>query len=363
MTPHYTLLPLLFLLVSFTNIQADAMLNVNPILTPDRPNYIDPKLVETKRGGFMGEAEFKIILPYEGAQKNRKKMPLVVMMHGCGQTAQSFVESTNLLLYTQRVPFIVLAPEQNRARNPFNCWNYFDKFSQDAFEGSEADQVYQMIVDTIKDYPIDSRRVYITGISAGAGMAYNLVVTHPELFKAIAVQAAPSYGHYVDMITGARIMLSASGLEGAPTVDDPMLSPNNSPLYPQEEQEKMALNKFGLKSKGKRNQLKNVVIVHGELDPIVSMKFSQLSVEQFNRIFSSQSKEVESSKQLVDAAEKGSYEYTYKRYKNDASIESFMIKKMSHSWSGGDGRTFTAPSYIDSSILIAERFGLFFDQE
>ena len=52
-----------------------------------------------------------------------ERLPLMVMLHGCGQDAKSFAQSTRMNRVAARERFCVLYPEQDRLANAQGCWN------------------------------------------------------------------------------------------------------------------------------------------------------------------------------------------------------------------------------------------------
>ena len=55
-----------------------------------------------------------------------ERLPLLVMLHGCGQDAKGFAASTRMNRVAARERFMVLYPEQDRLANAQGCWNWFD---------------------------------------------------------------------------------------------------------------------------------------------------------------------------------------------------------------------------------------------
>ena len=58
-----------------------------------------------------------------------ERLPLLVMLHGCGQTGRDFAASTRMNLLAARERFFVLYPEQDRMAHPQGCWNWYDRRS------------------------------------------------------------------------------------------------------------------------------------------------------------------------------------------------------------------------------------------
>ena len=52
-----------------------------------------------------------------------ERLPLMVMLHGCGQDANTFAASTRMNRVAMRERFLVLYPEQDRLANAHGCWN------------------------------------------------------------------------------------------------------------------------------------------------------------------------------------------------------------------------------------------------
>jgi len=119
--------------------------------------------------------------------------PLVVVLHGCGQSAQGFASGSGWLTLAQQRGFAVLAPEQTRANNPARCFNWFEP--NDTARGrGEAASVRAMIERLFETHRLDRRRVFITGLSAGGCMALSLMAAYPDVFEAGAVIAAAPVG-------------------------------------------------------------------------------------------------------------------------------------------------------------------------
>ena len=98
----------------------------------------------------------------------RQGMPLVVL-HGCRQTALSFAQGSRMNQWADAAGFMVLYPQQSMARQVQRCWRWFQP---DALHGGgEADLIAALVRSEVGRHGLDPTRVYIAGLSAGAGMA------------------------------------------------------------------------------------------------------------------------------------------------------------------------------------------------
>lgn len=114
-------------------------------------------------------------------------MPLLVMLHGCGQDAQSFALSTRMNRVAAREGFMVLYPEQDKLANGQGCWNWFDTRSGRAY--AEAALLMKAIDQVARLYPVDPQRIAVAGLSAGASMAALMATRHPRRFKAVVMHS------------------------------------------------------------------------------------------------------------------------------------------------------------------------------
>jgi poly(3-hydroxybutyrate) depolymerase len=130
--------------------------------------------------GSQGVRRFRLYRPPHA--KPHENMPLLVMLHGCGQDANAFATSTRMNKVALRERFVVLYPEQDRLANAHGCWNWFDTASGRA--QSEAALIMNAIDQVCLLHPVDQGRVAIAGLSAGASMAD--VVVAPRNGKACA---------------------------------------------------------------------------------------------------------------------------------------------------------------------------------
>ncbi|MBP1860402.1 extracellular catalytic domain type 1 short-chain-length polyhydroxyalkanoate depolymerase [Rhizobium herbae] len=139
-------------------------------------------------GSNRGALEAKIHIP-KGLMP---RAPLVVVLHGCTQTASAYDNGSGWSRLADDYGFAVLFPQQTRSNNANMCFNWFEPGDIRGDQG-EAFSICQMIETVTARYDIDRSRVFITGLSAGGAMANVMLATHPELFAGGAIIAGLPY--------------------------------------------------------------------------------------------------------------------------------------------------------------------------
>lgn len=147
-----------------------------------------------------------------------ERRPLLAMLHGCGQDAETFALSTRMNRVAAREGFLVLYPEQDRRANPQGCWNWYGTRSGQAH--GEAATLMAAIDQVCRLYPVDPGRVAIAGLSAGASMGAFLATRYPERFRAVAMHSGipPGAAH------SSASALWAMGGHRTPTVWAPAVA-------------------------------------------------------------------------------------------------------------------------------------------
>ena len=140
---------------------------------------------------------------------------LVVVLHGCGQTAAAYDVGSGWSTLAKHYGFALLMPGQLASNNANGCFNWF--YPEDtARERGEAGSIRQMIARMVKDHAIDPRRIFITGLSAGGAMTSVMLAIHPELFAAGAIIAGLPFGvatNLRDALIGMRASRTRSATE------------------------------------------------------------------------------------------------------------------------------------------------------
>ena len=115
-----------------------------------------------------------------------QSVALVVAMHGCTQTASTFSTQSGWNKLANRHKFIVVYPEQVVANNSSQCFNWFD--ATDQSKGQGEDLSIKQMVDYMKaHFAIDTTKIFVTGLSAGAGMTSVMLATYPQIFNKGAI--------------------------------------------------------------------------------------------------------------------------------------------------------------------------------
>lgn len=120
---------------------------------------------------------------------------LVVVMHGCTQTAEQMSHSGWNELADEH-GFYLVYPQQRSANNPVTCFNWAGEYGDPAnlVRGQgENESVRQMVARMQADFDIDPGRVFVSGFSAGGAFAAVMLATWPDVFAAGAIMSGIPY--------------------------------------------------------------------------------------------------------------------------------------------------------------------------
>ncbi|MDB4939189.1 MAG: Esterase, depolymerase family [Labilithrix sp.] len=114
--------------------------------------------------------------------------PLVLVLHGCDETAASSA-TTGWTELADSLKLTVVYPEQQTSNNPLKCFNWAGEYGDPAnLERGKGENlsIKQMVDKAIADHGSDPKRVFVVGFSAGGGTAAIMAATYPEVFAGAA---------------------------------------------------------------------------------------------------------------------------------------------------------------------------------
>jgi len=269
-------------------------------------------------------------------------VPLLVMLHGCTQTALDFATGTSMNLLAEQYGFVVVYPQQTSTYNQSLCWNWFTTANQYRGSGEPASIVgmIQAIQQDTTRWTIDPSRIYVAGLSAGGAMAVILGVTYPDLFAAIGVHSGLEYQAATNVGGGLKAMRS-----GGP---DPLRQ--GLVAY-------TAMNSF--------SRIVPTIVFHGTNDGVVAPVNGDQVIQQwmqtdhlasddnytadFTRPTSITPGQVPNGRSYITT--------TWNAANGDAVQSYWKIRRMGHAWSGGNpAGTYTDPQGPDASLAMYNFF-------
>lgn len=158
--------------------------------------------ISDRFSGAKGTLRYKLYTPIGST---RRRLPLLVMLHGCTQSASDFASGTGMNDVADELGFLVLYPEQAASANMARCWNWHRPANQKRGSGEPAmiAALTRNVLTLCKGNPT---RVYIAGISAGGAAAAIAGAAYPDLYAAVGVHSGLS-GEAVSGLTQARLAM------------------------------------------------------------------------------------------------------------------------------------------------------------
>ncbi len=266
--------------------------------------------------GSTGARRFRLYRP--PGVRHTERLPLLVMLHGCGQDAAGFALGTGMNRIAARERFLVLYPEQERLANTQGCWNWFDTASGRAY--GEVALIMKAIDQVYLLHPVDRAQVAIAGLSAGASMAALVATRYPERFKAIAMHSGVPPG------TAHSTLSALTAMQGhrpaRPMATTPVIEVNAWPP---------------------------LLVIHGNRDTVVSLDNGQGAVHAWAEAAGAGA----GRSRTVQRGHR--YPATVTDFKRQGKAVATLVQVdgLGHAWSGGaPKRQYNDPRGPDASRLI-----------
>jgi poly(hydroxyalkanoate) depolymerase family esterase len=266
---------------------------------------------------------------YMPPKAGTEPMPLVVMLHGCKQNADEFAQGTRINLLADRYGFAVLYPEQSKHDHAHRCWRWYDDSGNGG--GGEAASVVSLVNAVVEQHDLDPERVYVAGMSAGAGLAALLAVRYPHVFAAVGLHSGVVFGEARSAI-GAMDVMRRGARSDPVALIDAAVDVREYPGMP-------------------------AIIVHGELDSVVTAANAAQLAKQFLRL--NGFIDAAGNRRAGEAREETHPDGVVTDYfKNSRRVvKTSIVRGLGHSWAGGDDTVaFHSSKGPDSAAVMWEFF-------
>lgn len=299
---------------------------------PEKPGVWDERTLTVP-----GQTRRAVVHPPAGVGPHTA-VPLVCMLHGCTQDAASFAAATRMNEEADRHGFLVLYPEQQRSDNPQGCWNWFrpEHQARGAGEPASIAAIVRELMGAPSPWTIDSRRVFVAGLSAGGAMAAIMATVYPDLFAAVAVHSGLAYRSATTMGGAFTAMASAGG--------DPI-----------------GQGRAAHAAMGDHARAIPSMVVHGTADARVAPANADRVLEQFmtaNRLAAPATCDLDIARPTTTLRGRVDDGHAYTRcqwtdHRGVLMHELLKVDGLGHAWSGGaQGGSYTDPRGPDATAAI-----------
>ncbi len=262
-------------------------------------------------------------------------LPLVVMLHGCEQSATQFSQGTRMNQLAEQKGFAVVYPQQSLRSHPNRCWNWYDTATQEG--GGDVSMLVGIINKVTQQYAMDRRRIYIAGLSAGAAMANIVALNYPDLIAAVGLHSSPVFGAGHSAVTAYAVMQHGTVNVMGHALQQVLQRHANFPNLP-------------------------AILIPGQADKVVR-PINQVQLAQQFRCVNQLSPETAGPPVLKAAGRVGSANPKHAmksvdyRRGNRVVLRVCEVLKLEHAWSGGDcAIKFNACAGPDASKMMWDFF-------
>ena len=144
-------------------------------VTPMSQTTKDPQQPKSFKGKVTRavSANYLLFLPNGYGEQKPRRWPLILFLHGAGERGTNIWKVAvhgppKIVKEKADFPFIVVSPQCPAGQR----W--------------DNETLLALLDDVTKNYKVDKSRVYLTGLSMGGFGTWNLGLTYPERFAAIA---------------------------------------------------------------------------------------------------------------------------------------------------------------------------------
>lgn len=275
--------------------------------------------------GFSNDAGSRAYKVYVPAGKSDAPRAMIVMLHGCTQTADDFAAGTQMNRLADEHGCLVVYPEQAAHASASKCWNWFKPQDQRRGAG-EPSLIAGIACEAARRHGADPRRIFVAGLSAGAAMAVVLGETYPELFAGVGAHSGLPYGSAHDIPSALAAMKGGrSGMPGLKTAPGAAGPPRRKAV-----------------------QAVPIIVFHGDRDHTVQQTNGAHIVQQARDAHGVQAGEAGLRVITQSGVAPGGRRFSRSVHVDvdgQARIESWTLHGAGHAWSGGHA----SGSYTDGT--------------
>ncbi len=271
---------------------------------------------------------------YQPAGMTPGDTPLVVMLHGCEQTAVEFAAGTRMNRLADIKGFGVLYPQQSASAQSHRCWPWYQPEVQDG--GAEASMIAAIMRRVVARYEFDPARVYVAGLSAGAAMAHIVALRYPRMVAAVGLHSGPIFGAASSSV-GAYGVMQRGGLNAVGSAIDRVMRawPDGFPAMP-------------------------AMLIHGQQDTVVRpVNLHQLTLQfcRLNHLTAAHRQPHRYHPAGRTARAAHAFDIVDYRIGKKILLRTCEILQLDHAWSGGDAQyRFNARRGPDAGRMLWQFF-------
>lgn len=332
---------------SLSNIDSRAWLNMGSANAMDMARSLwGPWMAEPRvDGGILesvsGRAENgscarrgRLFIPHSAQPGG----PLIVMLHGCLQHAESFARLTQMDHKAREHGFCVLYAEQEGSAHPLRGWNW--NLAEHQKRGAGEPAALADMVRHVQRLRSSAPNVTaLAGISAGGAMAAFFANLYPELIGSVAMVASP-------MPFGTK------------SVEQALLEMSRGPCAEVVNQSALWPQKAGA-GQNLRGRRMPTLIVQGMSDMAIHPDHAlalERSALMLNAELDPRTRDGAHGMTMSQAEAKGGLCRLW-RDEHGRAVASFVaVNGLKHAWSGGEGREPFSQAGFDQSQLLVDFF-------